>query len=460
MDSDFKKAVLLTAMISSFTTPFLGGAINIALPAIGTEFHMNSVALSWVASVFLLSTVICLVPVGRWADIVGRKKIYFYGSLILIAGNLLILWSPNTLIFFAARAIQGIGSAMIFSTSTAILTSVFPPQERGKALGLNVTSVYLGGSLGPALGGILVHSFGWRSIFIFNLLIVFLIPVMIQWKIKNEWKDSHGEKYDWKGTWIYASFIFCLMYGLSMLPEESGWILLLAGIALFVLFVTVEKRESAPLFEIKLFQHNTVFAFSNLAAFINYSATFGVGILLSLYLQFIQGLSAQTAGLVLLAQPLMMAMVSPFSGRKSDSLEPRILTSTGMGLSVIGLLGLTLLTPQTSVLLIMAYLVLLGVGFGLFSSPNMNAIMTSVEKKHLGIASSTAGVMRLTGQMLSMGIVMTFFSWKIGRVKITSEYYPHFLASAKIIFALFALLCTLGVWASLKRGNLHTPKKE
>ena len=210
-----------------------------------------------------------------------------------------------------------------------------------------------------------------------------------------------------------------------------------------------------PVMNVTLFRHNTVFVFSNLAAFINYSATFAVGFLLSLYLQYIKGFNPQHAGMIMVAQPLVMALFSPVTGRISDKIEPRLLASTGMGLTAIGLILFIFLGLQTSVVYIISTLVVIGMGFALFSSPNTNAVMSSVERKNYGVASATLGTMRLTGQAMSMGIAMLTFALLIGKVKINPGNYPQFLYGIRIAFGIFSILCVAGIFASMARGKLR-----
>jgi MFS family permease len=204
-----------------------------------------------------------------------------------------------------------------------------------------------------------------------------------------------------------------------------------------------------------MFSNNRTFTFSNLAALINYSATFAVSFLLSLYLQYIKGLPPQSAGMVLVAQPFVMTVFSPLAGRLSDRVEPRVVASIGMTLTTIGLILFTFLDNETSLAFIVFNLILLGFGFAMFSSPNTNAIMTSVEKRYYGIASGTLGTMRLVGQMLSMGIAMLLFAIFIGRAQITPEYYSLFIESVNVAFMIFSVLCFIGIFASLARGKVH-----
>lgn len=448
-----KRTVLLIATLSAFLAPFMGSSINIALPSIGREFAMDAILLSWVATAYLLAIAVFLVPFGRIADIYGRKKIFTCGILIYIIATILSAISTSATMLIAFRILHGIGGAMIFGTGLAILTSVFPVGERGRALGINVAAVYIGLSLGPVLGGFLTQHFGWRSIFWANVPLGLIIIAAIFWKLKGEWAEAKGEKFDLIGSIIYSLALVALIYGLSLLPEISGIWIILIGILGILAFIWWEKRVESPVLNIKLFKNNAVFTFSNLAALISYSATFAVAFLLSLYLQYTKGLSPQNAGLILVAMPVVQAIFSPLAGRLSDRIEPRTLASVGMGLTTIGLVLFTFLDQNTTIVFILVSLVILGFGFALFSAPNMNAIMSSVEKKFYGVASATLATMRSIGMMLSMGIAMVIFAVFIGRVEITPEYYPVFVRSLKVAFVIFAALCFGGIFASLARGK-------
>ncbi|HZD59466.1 MAG TPA: MFS transporter [Anaerolineae bacterium] len=448
-----KRSALFVAALAAFLTPFMGSAINVALTSIQREFAMDAVLLSWVATSFLLAAAMFLVPFGRIADIYGRKKIFVYGILTYTVSCLLSVFSTSATLLIFSRVLQGIGSAMVFSTGMAIVTSVFPVSERGKALGINVASVYLGLSLGPVLGGFLTTHLGWRSLFLLNLPLGLIVLALVFWKIKGEWAEARGERFDLTGSAIYAFTLTAIMYGFSRLPAMQGTWLLLAGVLGISMFVIWEMRVDSPVLDVNIFRNNRAFTLSNLAALINYSATFAVTFLLSLYLQYIKGLDPQETGMVLIFQPVVMAAFSPLAGRVSDKIEPQVVASAGMALTTAGLFLLTFLNEGTPLGFIIAGLILLGFGFALFSSPNTNAVMSSVEKRFYGIASGTLGTMRLTGQMLSMGIATLLFALYIGRVQITPEYYPLFMKSLKVAFIIFAISCFGGVFASLARGK-------
>jgi EmrB/QacA subfamily drug resistance transporter len=454
-DRSGKLIALIAINLSSFLAPFMASSVNIALPTIGKEFNVGAVGLGWVATSYILSAAIFLVPFGRLGDIYGRKRIFSYGIIVYTLASLLLGFSISSKMLISLRILQGVGASMMFSTAVAILISVFPANERGKVLGINVATVYVGLSLGPTLGGFLTQNLGWRSIFFVNVPLGLLIIIFTFWKLKGEWAGAKGEKFDFIGSIIYGLMLVSIMYGFTRLTSYVGVAIVSFGVLCLIIFLIIESKVKNPVLNISLFRNSKSFAFSNLAALINYSATSAVGFLLSLYLQYIKSLSPRSAGVVLLAQPITQAIFSPLAGRLSDRIEPRIVASIGMGLTVTGLLLLIYLNSATPLLFIVISLIFLGFGFALFSSPNTNAIMSSVEKRYYGVASGTLGTMRMVGQMLSMGVVMLIISVYIGKEKITPEYYQAFMKSIRIAFIIFSILCAGGVFASLSRGKVR-----
>lgn len=452
-DQSTQRATLIVASVASFITPFIGSSINIALPEIGKEFSANAILLSWVATSFLLASAIFLVPFGRLADIYGRKKIFNLGILIYTVSAFLCAFAPDITTLIIVRIFQGVGGAMIFGTGMAIITSVFPRESRGKALGIAVSAVYAGLTLGPFIGGYLTKNFGWESNFTFTIPFGLLALILSIIYLKGDWAEAKGEKFDWKGSIIYGISITSLMYGFSKLPELLGAVLTAFGILGLWLFISFERKIKFPVLNIRLFISNRIFAFSNYAALINYSATFAIGFLLSLYLQYIKGFNPQQAGQILVIQPLLMAIFSPITGKLSDRIDPGKVASVGMALLSLGLFIIAFIDKNTSVNFIIPILVLFGIGYALFSSPNTNAIMSSVEKKYYGIASGTVGTMRLIGQMSSMGIAMMIFSIFIGKAEINPSNYNEFITSIRIAFFIFATLCFIGIFFSLARGK-------
>jgi EmrB/QacA subfamily drug resistance transporter len=450
-----KRSALVVAMLSSFFAPFMASSINVALPSIADEFEMDAVLLTWVATSYLLSAAVFMVPFGKLADIHGRKRIFILGMWVFGIASVLCAIAPSSWILIGARIIQGFGSAMVFGTSIALLTSVYPPQERGKVLGLAVAVTYVGLSVGPSFGGFLTGFLGWRSLFMFVLPFAAAVIIVASRRLKGEWADAKGETFDLGGSVIYALSLTGVILGFSFLPDLLGVTISLAGVAGMGVFVYWESRFQNPVLDMALFRRNKAFAFSNMAALINYSATFAVTFLMSLYLQYVKELTPEEAGLILVAQPIVMAAFSPLAGRLSDIVEPQIISSIGMAISAGGLVLLSFMAEETSLWVIIASLAVLGFGFALFSSPNMNAIMSSVEKKSYGVASSTVGTMRLVGQVLSLGIATLFISLYIGSTDLTHELAPEFLKSLGLSFTLFAAMCFVGVFASLARGKVR-----
>ena len=454
-ETSTKKVVLLIAILSSFLTPFTSSSINIALPSISNSLSLGAVSLNWVATAYLLAAAALLVPFGRLADIHGRKRIFQIGIVIDAIASILcgFAQSGGWLIFF--RVLEGVGGSMIFGTSVAILTSVFPPNERGRVLGFSAAAVYVGLSAGPLVGGLVTQHLGWQWIFYLNALLGVIISVVVFGKLKGEWAGAKGEKFDVIGSLFFALSMVILVYAFSILPALWGLGLIILGLIGFGAFVIWEIRQKFPVLNINLFRNNTVFAFSNLAALLNYSATAGVGFLLSLYLQYINGFSAEHTGLILIALPVVMVICAPIAGSLSDKIEPRIISSIGMAFTTAGMVILIFLASETSLVLVFAGLIVQGVGFGFFVPPNTNAVMSSVERKYYGVASGTLGTMRLTGQVFSLGLILLLFSLLIGHVQITPAYYPIFLKTMKIAFIIFAILCFGAIFASIGRGKVR-----
>ncbi|MDR2018816.1 MAG: MFS transporter [Syntrophobacterales bacterium] len=454
-ERDNRKSVLIVTTVSSFLVPLSLATVNIALPTIGRELGATAIALNWIATAYLLTAAMFLVPFGKMADMFGRRRIFIYGMWWFTATSFCLGMAPSAGVLIFLRALQGVGAAMIFGTAVAIVSSVFPPGERGRALGINIAAVYMGLSCGPFFGGILTQQIGWRSVFFINVPMGLFVILLSIRKLKQEWMEAKGESFDFVGSFIYVLMLLMIMYGFSCLPSAAGGVFILLGAAAVGTLIWWELRTENPVLEIRLFITNKAFTFSNVAALISYSATFAVGFLMSFYLQSIKGLTPQNAGIILVSQPIVQAAFSPLAGRLSDRIEPRRVASAGMTVTAAGLLLLAFLQRETSLTFIAMSLVILGFGFALFSSPNTNAVMSSVEKRFYGIASSTLGTMRLVGQMLSMGIAMLVFAVYMGKTAITPQYNDLLLKSIKVIFSIFVVLCAAGIFASLKRGKLH-----
>ncbi len=450
-----KTVALIATSLATFLTAFTGSSINIALPSLGRELSFHAVTLTWVSMAYILSANVFLLPMGKLGDLYGRTRIFTGGTIIFSLASLGGGLAPSAGVLLACRVLQGLGGGMLFGTGVAIISEFYPPEERGRALGINVASTYVGLSLGPPLGGFLTQNLGWRSVFFLSVLVGLSVFVLVFWKLRRRGAPETTGRFDYQGVLIWSASLVTTIYGLSRLPSLPGLVLILAGVIGFAWFFSSEGRKESPLVNPALFTRNRVFAFSSLAALLNYCATHGTGFLFSLYLQYIKGLPPKYAGLVMISQPVVMAIVSPFAGRLSDRVEPRIVATLGMVLTVAGLVISTFLHGDSPLFHIIACLVTLGLGFAFFSSPNTNAIMSSVEKKSYGVASAMVATMRLSGQTLSMAIVTVTFTLLLGRSAITPDNYPQFLKSLQTILVIFSVLCAAGVFASLIRGKVR-----
>jgi EmrB/QacA subfamily drug resistance transporter len=447
-----RSATLLVVCTAHFLMPFMMSAVGVALPAIGRDFSASAMQLGLVETTYVLSASIFLLAMGRMGDIYGRRRIFQYGIVIFtIAGGLLSqAWSIESMI--AMRFLQGMGGSMVMATTFAIVVSVFPPEERGKALGIAVASVYAGISCGPFFGGVLVTSFGWRSIFYLAVPLGVITFAVTCAKLRGEWAEAKGEPFDWRGSLVYAGAILLLIAGASNLDQGLwAWLLATAGTGGLIIFLVLESRTEYPVLNVALLRSNRVFAFSNLAALLNYAATFGVTFFLSLYLQFVKGMNPREAGTILIIQPIIQAIFSPLCGRLADRFSAASVATIGMGFCAAGLGIAASITAETSVDLIMVMLVILGLGFALFSSPNISVIMGSVPTRYLGVASGLNSTMRTLGMMASMTIITIIFSIFMAGHAVTPQTQPQFLFSMHTALLTFSVLCVIGIFFSIFR---------
>jgi EmrB/QacA subfamily drug resistance transporter len=451
-----RTVVSIICAMAAFVTPFSMTGINVALPTIGKEFALNAVLLTWIVTGNVLAVGIFMVPAGRIADIYGRRKVFIYATALQTVSFITAALAPNNTIFMTARVIQGIATAMSMATYPAILVSVYPPSERGKVLGINTAAVYIGLSMAPFVGGFLTQYFGWRSIFYLCMLFAIIILITATWKIKDEWAEAKGESFDITGSVIFGLALIAIIYGMSLLPAISGILIFIAGLVCLGLFVVWELKVKSPVLDINLFKNSRVFSFSNLAALVNYMATYSISVLLSLYLQYVKGFTPKYTGIILLFQPVVQAIVAPIAGRLSDKVKPQVVSAVGMVFTTIGLIMFSFITTDTPLIYVFISQVVTGLGFGAFASPNTNAIMSSVDKKFYGVASAVTGTMRTVGQTLSLGITTLLFTLYIGHQQITPGPNPAFLQSAHIAFIISAVLCFGGIFASMVSGRTPT----
>ncbi len=450
----YKYWILFVICLSAALGPFMGFSVNLALPHIAKEFELSGVMQNWVATSFLLASAIFQVPFGRLADIWGKRSVFIVGLSLFTLSSLgccLPFNTGATLLVF--RVLQGVSSAMIFSTNMAILTLVFPAKELGRAMGINAAVTYTALALGPLFGGIIIKYVGWQGVFALITALSLIACVGSFFVLKKRWATSKGEPFDLQGSLLYGSALFALIYGFSSLPVWWGYVLIGAGMISMLIFIWYEKHKRFPILDISLFFKNRSFSLSSTAALLSYIASFPISIFMSIYLQTIKGLDADAAGLVLVAYPIIQIVLSPIAGWLSDRIQPRFLASLGLVVVAVALLLIAFITPATPTWYIFVLLLMMGGGFAAFVAPNNKAIMSSVDRKHYSMASAITGTARIAGQAFSMGIATMVFAIYLGNRKITPEVSTEFMQAMKLTFIILAAICAVGIYASAARGK-------
>ncbi len=430
----------------------MGSSLSIALPLIQKDLNVNIILLGWIPTVFVLANAAFLLPFGKLADIHGRKKIFSYGVIIYTIASFLAALSPSAIFLIMGSFLQGLGCSLIFATGVALLSSVYPSNRRGEALGFFVTAVYVGLFLGPLLGGFLTQNLGWRSIFLFNVPFGLLLLILILWKLKGEWFGTKDGVFDFKGSIIYIPSLIALLYGFSALATNIGRFIFLAGVMGLIIFILHELRSFNPILKIKDFRRRAS-SFSALALLLMNISTTALWTLLSLYLQDLLTLGPQITALIISVEPLMVALFSPSVGRLSDHMDNRIFSAVGLAVTSLGLLLLSFLNFNTGLWVVITGLVLVGLGLALFAPPTTNIFMGSMSRENYGMASATLSTMIYAGQTFSLGLLLFVFTTYLGNVEITTHNFNLFLLSFKTAFMVFAVLSAIGVIIAILMGK-------
>lgn len=442
-----KNIILLICTVLSFFTVFAVNAVMVVIPSIASEFHMSNIVQNWITIIFLLVVAVMSVPAGQISGKYGLKKVTILSIILFIIISIVNVLITSAEVFLACRFILGISLSFINVTSMAMIVSAFKPEERGKALGINITGVYVGLSLSPVLGGILNYHLGWRSVVLFGVPFLFVILALLLTKIDEEWITFADIPLDIKGSFSYGIGMVLFMYGFTILNTPLGVLLTILGIIILIIFGLIELRQPHPVFDIRFFK-NRKFLSSNFASLCAYLATFAVTTILNYHLQYIKGFDSQSAGMVLLVAPLCQVVLAPIAGRLSDKYVPQILAAIGMALGTISLFLFSFLSAETPIEFLIMSMIIYGVGFGLFSPPNTNVIMSSVPPKDTSVASAAVSTMRTVGQAMSMGILTLIFAFVMGDVPIVEQYYPLLISSCQITCLICVVLCIASVFAS------------
>ena len=450
--------LLIAIVIGSFFNSFMSSSLNIAMPVINAEYQVGVAQVAWISKSFLLASAIGLLLAGWIADHYGRRKTFLAGNAIFGFVSLLIAIIPGFYPAVVLRFIQGLGSAMIMASAPALIASAFETSRRGFVLGIQTTFTYIGLSLAPLLGGLLTQVLGWKSLFVFNFIFTTFALGIMFFGVKKEWRSETEKPFDLPGYFLFVIAILGIVLALDWMNRNS-----LIGVGISVVagyaFIVYEKQKTHPFISVTFLKENRYFTNSILAALINYATTFAISYVLSLYLQNIRGMTPVAAGFVLCFQPVMMALFSAYAGHLSDKHNPGRIASYGMAIISAALFAIGFLVNETLPLYVLAILLaILGLGFALFSSPNTNAVMSSVDAGSYGFASAFLAFGRLFGQFLSMALASGLIL-VINNSQATLFGHEGLLLATKIAFVFFGLLSCFGVYLSYQRVSVQ-PKNE
>jgi len=446
-DPSKKMYILIVAGLATFFSAFITTSITVALPTIANQFQIDVIVQTWIATIFLLAVAICSAPFGKISGKFGLKKFLMLGVLIMLFSCLGAAFSTSAEMLLLFRAFQGVGSAMLSVSTVALVSQAMPFEERGKAIGINISCVYIGLTLGPVVGGIVTQYIGWETMFLIVIPFLIINLIICHLKVDQEWKMGEKDSFDYIGTILYSIGILLGIYGFTIINTLTGVILAIIGLIVLGGFVRYELKQKTPVFEVKLFK-NTKFSSSTLAALISYLATFLITLIITYHLQYIKGMDPQFIGLILIVTSGLMAIIAPFSGRLSDKINPQKLSAIGMIFVALSVAILSFLDANTPLYVIIIAMALEGIGLGLFTSPNTNAIMSSVPRKFTSIASATVSTARVVGQTLSLGMFTILLAVIVGSVQVLPNTYPELILSSQIAFIISTVLCIIAILLS------------
>lgn len=459
-----KWLILTSVSLGSLMATLDGSIVNIALPAIQSDLRVDLTTVEWVVVAYLLVIGSLLLPFGRLGEVLTFKRVYLVGFAIFTLASVCCGASPNVSTLVGFRVAQGVGAAMIMAMGPAIVARTFPASERGRALGLNGISVSIGLSLGPALGGLLTQVATWRAIFLINAPIG-LLAILWAARVLPAETPGKGQSFDVRGAALSGVALFALLLALSD-GQQWGWTspaivgLLIAFVVLGAAFLVAERGSLQPMVDLALFRIRP-FSAGLASVVVAFAGLFTATFLLPFFLEQGSGFSPIEAGLLLTPVPITMALVAPLSGAASDRFGPRIPASAGIAIMVLGLLSLTQLPVDFRLPDLVWRLVLLGVGQGMFMSPNSSAVLGSVPRPRVGTASGTLAQMRVNGQALGIALSGAIVATRLpvhlaelGGGAPTAAVQSVALAGAiHDAFVVAAILCCLGIVTSLIRGS-------
>lgn len=459
---NYRWYVLVTVAVGTFMATLDSSIVNVALPTISDQLNSNLSTLQWVVTAYLL-TITSLLPVfGRLADLVGRKKVFALGFLVFILGSALCGLAENIWFLVGTRVFQAVGAAMLMSNSPAIITAIFPPKERGKALGLTGTVVALGSLTGPALGGILIDLAGWRSIFYINIpigLIGFAAVLLI---LPMDVPIKEKERFDFIGALTFTFGMILVLLGITN-GEDWGWssfpvlLSLVLGMTSLVLFVQTERKVKHPMIDLSLFR-NRSFLIGNLSGGLSFVAMFANTMILPFYLQGVLNYQPAQVGLILMVFPVVMAVAAPISGQASDKFGPMVLTTSGLVITGLGLFYFSTLTATASFYQVLPGSVLMGLGTGMFQSPNNSSVMSSVTPQKLGIAGGINSLVRNLGMVTGIAWSVALFEAMGGVTMPEPDQINAFMSAYHAVMLVAMVIAFVAAVVSFNRKSYAKAK--
>lgn len=431
--------------------PLAIAASLVAIPTIAQDLQVSAVLASWIPAAFVLSSLVCQLPGGRLADLVGLKRAFVWSSLGFVAGGLAGAISPNIELLLASRVLQGAAGAVLASTGMAILSRVYESKGRGQALGWMTSAVYLGMTSGPLIGGWLVDHLGWRSVFFLPVPVALGVLLFVRRVLPGEWISAERHRVDWVGSLIFASALAALFVGATHLADLAGVMIFMAGATLIYLFVRWNAQSAYPLVRLDLLLKNTPFIRSVSAALFMYGSQYGIVLMLSLFLQYNRGLSPTEAGQLMMLQALMMTVCAPIAGRLSDRLGRRILATTGSLAIAIGLLMLTRIDSTSALGYIAVAIMVIGTGHGLFSTPNNSSALAAIPPSRVGIGSAMISLARQGGQLMGTAVISLLLAIYFDGNSIGPEDAATFETVAHLALYTSTAFALCAAWLSWKR---------
>ncbi len=460
-----KWAVLAIVAVGVFMATLDTSIVNISLPTIARYFAVPlNGTVAWVIISYLVTTAAVLLTAGRLADMVGRKAVWVVGLIVFTAGSALCGASPTLEFLIGARALQGLGGALLMAVSPAMLTSAFPPQERGRALGFSAITVALGVSVGPTLGGLITAYFSWRWIFYVNVPIG-TVGIFVTLRVLTERLRRKPGRFDPWGAILLAIGLAGLTAALSF-GQELGWYspllitIMVVGLVALIALPFIESRVTNPIIDLALFR-NRVFLSANLSLVLNFLALFAVSFMLPFYFEQLRSFSTEQSGLLLTPLPLTIALVAPLSGSLADRIGTRWLAAVGMAIACIGLVLVSQLNTESTTWDIIWRLIFTGAGQAIFQAPNNSALLGSAPRKQQGSAAGFLATGRVMGQSVSVALAGAIFTSSGGAAAGSAlAMYPSnphlqqtFVNSFHVTFLVCASIAALGVLTSLVRGK-------